>query len=223
MATVSNLHWVDYVVIVGYFALVIAVGIISSIKVFIIFIVMLILNFQRFSTPSYHIFVISITPNHFEAEKLYNKKCKSNLATKQSQAIFSVFGVWYRIVYLVFCVCQLLLWCLSTWSFPVIPIFLMDQSKRDSVAGYFLASRKMHWIPVTFEWSWKSVKKLNVYQYSGWGFPLCFQHWFWPFHRWQNSIIHWKLKELWAIKISCISFQEYIENVIQFAIYFIDF
>ena len=33
MATVSNLHWVDYVVIVGYFALVIAVGIISSIKV----------------------------------------------------------------------------------------------------------------------------------------------------------------------------------------------
>ena len=48
MATGSNLHWVDYVVIVGYFALVIAVGIISSIKVFIIFIVMLILNFQRF-------------------------------------------------------------------------------------------------------------------------------------------------------------------------------
>ena len=37
MATGSNLHWVDYVVIVGYFALVIAVGIISSIKVFIIF------------------------------------------------------------------------------------------------------------------------------------------------------------------------------------------
>ena len=38
MATVSNLHWVDYVVIVGYFALVIAVGIISSIKVVVIII-----------------------------------------------------------------------------------------------------------------------------------------------------------------------------------------
>ena len=48
MATGSNLHWVDYVVIVGYFALVIAVGIISSIKVFIIFIVMLILIFSDF-------------------------------------------------------------------------------------------------------------------------------------------------------------------------------
>ena len=33
MSSGSNLHWVDYVVIVGYFALVIAVGIISSIKV----------------------------------------------------------------------------------------------------------------------------------------------------------------------------------------------
>ena len=37
MASGSNLHWVDYVVIVGYFALVIAVGIISSMKVFISF------------------------------------------------------------------------------------------------------------------------------------------------------------------------------------------
>ena len=33
MTSGSNLHWVDYVVIVGYFAVVIAVGIISSIKV----------------------------------------------------------------------------------------------------------------------------------------------------------------------------------------------
>ena len=38
MSSGSNLHWVDYVVIVGYFALVIAVGIISSIKVVVIII-----------------------------------------------------------------------------------------------------------------------------------------------------------------------------------------
>ena len=41
MATESNLHWVDYVVIVGYFALVIAVGIISSMKVVLGFIVIM--------------------------------------------------------------------------------------------------------------------------------------------------------------------------------------
>ena len=34
MSTSSNLHWVDYAVIIGYFAVVIAVGIFSSIKVF---------------------------------------------------------------------------------------------------------------------------------------------------------------------------------------------
>ena len=37
MSTSSNLHWVDYAVIIGYFAVVIAVGIFSSIKVFITF------------------------------------------------------------------------------------------------------------------------------------------------------------------------------------------
>ena len=35
MSTSSNLHWVDYAVIIGYFAVVIAVGIFSSIKVFV--------------------------------------------------------------------------------------------------------------------------------------------------------------------------------------------
>ena len=39
MSTSSNLHWVDYAVIIGYFAVVIAVGIFSSIKVFVPFIV----------------------------------------------------------------------------------------------------------------------------------------------------------------------------------------
>ena len=57
MAAGSTLHWVDYVVIIGYFALVIAVGIISSLKV------LFILNFQRFSASPYYIFVnIFITP-----------------------------------------------------------------------------------------------------------------------------------------------------------------
>ena len=37
MSTSSNLHWVDYAVIIGYFAVVIAVGIFSSIKVSITF------------------------------------------------------------------------------------------------------------------------------------------------------------------------------------------
>ena len=41
MATESNLHWVDYVVIVGYFALVITVGIISSMKVVVSFFVIM--------------------------------------------------------------------------------------------------------------------------------------------------------------------------------------
>ena len=41
MSSGSNLHWVDYVVIVGYFALVIAVGIISSIKVVVIIIIVI--------------------------------------------------------------------------------------------------------------------------------------------------------------------------------------
>ena len=39
MSTSSNLHWVDYAVIIGYFAVVIAVGIFSSIKVFVPFVV----------------------------------------------------------------------------------------------------------------------------------------------------------------------------------------
>ena len=120
MATVSNLHWVDYVVIVGYFALVIAVGIISSIKVFIIFISMLMLNFQRFSSPSYHIFVISITPNHFEAEKLYNKKCKSNLAKTEP---IDIQCIW--------CLVQDSLsgvWCLSTFVMIFIHMILPSNS-----------------------------------------------------------------------------------------------
>ena len=178
MATGSNLHWVDYVVIVGYFALVIAVGIISSIKVFIIFIVMLILIFSDFQHHRIT-YLSSVLRQIILRPRNFTTKSVNQILQKQSQLIFSVFGVWYRIVYLVFGVCQLLLWYLSTWSFPVIPIFLIGQSKRDSVAGYFLASRNMHWIPVIIKWSWLWQQwEISTCQLWQWGTTPGSNNWF---------------------------------------------